>query len=173
MLTCVGTAHAATVEEVSKSIRNLSPVQRKAVIEEGARKEGEVIWYTSMSLTDFPKIVGAFEKTVPQRLRSEPIDYRSLRSCRKSTRKLAPADFWSMWWLAPMEMWELKQKNHSTSYLSPEIRAFPAGSYDPQGYWSSFEVTPLVLAFNTNLVRPDEAPRSYQDLLRAQVARTR
>jgi iron(III) transport system substrate-binding protein len=66
---------------------------------------------------------------------------------------------------APMEMWELKQRGHSVSYLSPELKAFPAGSFDPQGYWSSTEVTPLVLAFNTGMVRSDEAPLSYQDLL--------
>ena len=64
-----------------------------------------------------------------------------------------------------MEMWELKQRGHSAPYLSPELKAFPAGSYDPQGFWSSFEVTPIVLAFNTKLVPQDEAPRSYQDLL--------
>ena len=45
-----------------------------------------------------------------------------------------------------MEMWELKQRGHSAPYLSPELKAFPAGSYDPQGFWSSFEVTPIVLA---------------------------
>ena len=56
---------AATVEEVSKSVRNLAPAPRRAALEEGAKKEGEVIWYTSMSLTDFPKVVGAFEKTYP------------------------------------------------------------------------------------------------------------
>jgi ABC-type glycerol-3-phosphate transport system substrate-binding protein len=59
------TAQSATVDDVVKSVRDLSPAKRKAVIEEGARKEGEVIWYTSMSLTDFPKIVAAFEKTAP------------------------------------------------------------------------------------------------------------
>ncbi|HLN83569.1 MAG TPA: hypothetical protein VK355_08135, partial [Candidatus Binatia bacterium] len=56
---------AATVEDVVKSIRSLPALQRKTMLEEGARKEGEVIWYTSMSLTDFPKIVGAFEKAFP------------------------------------------------------------------------------------------------------------
>jgi iron(III) transport system substrate-binding protein len=66
---------------------------------------------------------------------------------------------------APVEMWELKQKGHSAPYLSPELKAFPSGSYDPQGFWSSFEVTPIVLAFNTKLVPQDEAPRTYQDLL--------
>jgi ABC-type glycerol-3-phosphate transport system substrate-binding protein len=58
-------ADSATVEEVVKSLRALSPPQRKSALEEGARKEGETVWYTSMSLTDFPKITGAFEKTAP------------------------------------------------------------------------------------------------------------
>ena len=58
-------ARAATVEDVIKNVRNLAPAQRRAALEEGAKKEGEVIWYTSMSLTDFPKVVGAFEKIYP------------------------------------------------------------------------------------------------------------
>jgi iron(III) transport system substrate-binding protein len=165
LLACVGTAHAATVEEVSKSIRNLSQMQRKAVIEEGARKEGEVIWYTSMSLTDFPKIVGAFEKTVPYvKIRTNRLSQSSIMP-KIDTEARAGRFMVDMVASAPMEMWELKQKGHSTSYLSPELKAFPAGSFDPQGYWSSTEVTPIVLAYNVNLVRSDEAPRSYQDLL--------
>jgi iron(III) transport system substrate-binding protein len=165
LIACVGTTHAATVEEVSKSFRNLSPVQRKAVIEEGARKEGEVIWYTSMSLTDFPKIVGAFEKTAPYvKVVTNRVSQSSLMP-KIDTEARAGRFLVDMVASAPMEMWELKQKGHSASYLSPELKAFPAGSFDPQGYWSSTEVTPLVLAFNTSLVRPDEAPRSYQELL--------
>src|SRR4030095_4770091 len=58
-------AGAATIDDALKNLRSLSPAQRKAVLEENARKEGELVWYTSMSLTDFPKIVGAFEKAVP------------------------------------------------------------------------------------------------------------
>jgi iron(III) transport system substrate-binding protein len=66
---------------------------------------------------------------------------------------------------SPVEMWELKRQNYSTSYLSPELTSFPSGAYDPQGFWSSFEVTPIVLAFNTKLVTQEEAPKSYHDLL--------
>ena len=165
MVASAGAAHAATVDEVSKSVRNISPAQRKATIEDGARKEGEVIWYTSMSLTDFPKIVGAFEKTAPfVKVRTNRLSQSSIMP-KIDTEARAGRFLVDVVASAPMEMWELKQQGHSTSYLSPELRAFPAGSYDPQGYWSSTEVTPLVLAFNTHLVRPDEAPRSYQDLL--------
>jgi len=158
-------AQSATVEDVVKSTRGVPAVQRKTILEEGARKEGEVIWYTSMSLTDFPKIVGAFEKTFP---------YVKIRTNRLSQSSVLPkietearAGHYAVDIVgsAPMEMWELKQKDYSAAYLSPELKAFPAGSFDPQGFWSSTEVTPLVLALNTNLVSSDEAPRSYQDLL--------
>ena len=47
---------------------------------------------------------------------------------------------------APAEMWQLKQAKLSTGYLSPELQAMPKGSYDPEGYWSAFEVTPIVVA---------------------------
>ena len=74
-------AQSATVEDVVKSTRSLPAVQRKTILEEGARKEGEVIWYTSMSLTDFPKIGGAFEKTFP---------YVKIRTNRLSQSSVLP-----------------------------------------------------------------------------------
>ncbi len=165
VLLCGATAQSATVDDVSKNIRGLPPAQRKAVVEEGARKEGEVIWYTSMSLTDFPKIVGAFEKFAPYvKVRTNRLSQSSIMA-KIDTEARAGRFMVDVVASAPMEMWELKQKGYSASYLSPELKAFPAGSFDPQGYWSSTEVTPLVLAFNTGLVPSEEAPRSYQDLL--------
>lgn len=163
---CHGTpVHGATTEDAAKLVRNLSPVQRKGVLEDGARKEGELIWYTSMSLTDFPKIVGAFEKTYPfVKVRTNRLSQSSIMA-KIETEARAGLFAVDLVASAPMEMWELKQKNFSASYLSPELKAFPAGSFDPQGYWSSTEVTPLVLAFNTKLVPQEEAPRGYQDLL--------
>jgi iron(III) transport system substrate-binding protein len=158
-------AQAETVEEVVKALRALPPSQRKTALEEGARKEGEVVWYTSMSLTDFPKIVGAFEKSTPYvKVRANRLAQSSLMP-KIETEARAGRSAVDVVASAPLEMWELKQRNYSASYLSPELKAFPAGSFDPQGYWSSTEVTPLVLALNTQLVPPEMAPRSYQDLL--------
>jgi iron(III) transport system substrate-binding protein len=163
---CLGApARAASVEDVVKSLRNLAPAQRKSALEEGARKEGETIWYTSMSLTDFPKITGAFEKTAPfVKVRVNRLSQSSIMP-KIDTETRAGHYAVDIVGSAPMEMWELKQRGYSAAYLSPELKAFPAGSYDPQGYWASTEVTPLVLAFNTNLAPSAEAPRSYQDLL--------
>lgn len=157
--------HAATVEDAVKALRTLPSSQRKTALEEGARKEGEVIWYTSMSLTDFPKIVGAFEKSAPYvKVRANRLSQSSIMP-KIDTESRAGHFAVDVVASAPVEMWELKQRGYSASYLSPELKAFPTGSYDPQGFWSSTEVTPLVLAFNTKLAPADEAPRSYQELL--------
>lgn len=156
---------AASVEDAIKSLRNLNTTQHRSTLEEGARKEGEIIWYTSMSLTDFPKIVGAFEKAFPYvKIRTNRLSQSSLMP-KIDTEARAGRFAVDVVASAPVEMWEFKQKGFSVAYLSPELKAFPAGAYDPQGFWSSTEVTPLVLAFNTQLVPPQDVPRSYQDLL--------
>lgn len=165
LLSAMSNAQAASVEDVQKTLRSLSPAQRRAALEEGARKEGEVSWYTSMSLTDFPKLVTAFEKTYPGvKLRANRLSQSTIIN-KIDTEARAGRFAVDIVSASPIEMWELKQKNYSTPYLSPELKAFPAGAYDPQGYWTSYEVTPIVLAFNTKLVSQDEAPKSYQDLL--------
>jgi iron(III) transport system substrate-binding protein len=156
---------SASVDDALKGIRNLNTAQRRSTLEEGARKEGEIIWYTSMGLTDFPKIVGAFEKTFPYvKIRTNRLSQSSLMP-KIDTEARAGRFAVDVVASAPVEMWELKQKGFSAAYLSPELKAFPPGAYDPQGFWSSTEVTPLVLAFSTQLVPPEEAPRNYQDLL--------
>jgi len=159
--TCI----ALTPDEVVKKIQGVTPAQRKAALEEGARKEGEVIWYTSMSFTDYPKMVGAFEKVFPFiKVKANRLSQSAIFT-KVDTEAKAGRFAVDMVGSAPTEIWELKQKGYSAAYLSPELKFFPAGSYDPQGFWSSFEVTPIVLAFNTKLVSQDDVPRSYQDLL--------
>ena len=161
----IAAAGAATVQDALSNLRNLSPVQRKAVIEENARKEKDLVWYTSMGLTDFPKIVDAFEKAVPYvKVKANRLTQSTILT-KIDTEARAGLFAVDVVGSAPVEIWELKQRGYSAPYLSPELKAFPTGSYDPQGFWSSFEVTPIVLAFNTKLVPQDEAPRSYQDLL--------
>jgi iron(III) transport system substrate-binding protein len=158
-------AAAATLEDIVKAIRPLTPPQRRAYLEDGARKEKELVYYTSMGLTDYPKIVGAFEKAYPFiKVQSVRLTQSSLFA-KIDTEARAGRVIVDVVGSAPTEIWELKEKSYSGPYLSPELAAFPPGSYDPQGYWSSFEVTPIVVAFNSKLVPPAEAPRSYQDLL--------
>src|ERR1043166_145206 len=159
------TGLAATSEEVIKKARGLSAAERKSFLEEGAKKEGELVFYTSLSLTDYPKILPHFEKNYPF---IKTNTYRSTPSgvfTRVDTEARAGRYAVDVVGSAPVEMWHLKERKLSAPYLSPEQKALPAGSHDAEGYWQGFEVTPLVLAFNTRQVSVSEAPRSYQDLL--------
>lgn len=156
---------AASADEVVKKAAALSGAQRKAFLEEGAKKEGEIIFYTSLSLTDYPKILPHFEKSYPF---IKTNTYRSTPSgvfTKVDTEARAGRHAVDVVGSASVEMWQLKLRKLSTAYLSPEQKAMPPGSRDQEGYWQAFEVTPLVTAFNTKQVPSADAPRTYQDLL--------
>jgi len=156
---------AASVEEVVKKASGLSGSERKAFLEEGAKKEGEIVFYTSLSLTDYPKILPHFEKRYPF---IKTNTYRATPSglfTRVDTEARAGRFAADVIGSAPVEMWQLKQRKLSTPYLSPERSALQKGSFDAEGYWQAFDITPLVLAFNTKQVAAADAPRSYADLL--------
>jgi len=155
----------ATAGEVLKKIQSLAPAQRRTALEEGAKSEGQVVIYTSVSLSDYPKILAAFEQSYPyvktNAFRSTPSGVVR----RVDTEAKAGRHAVDIVASAPVETWQLRQLQLVTPYLSPERNALFKGSFDPEGYWTAFDVTPIVLAFNTKLVSQQEAPKNYQDLL--------
>jgi len=159
------TGTGATADDIVKGVRNLAPSQRKAFLEAGARKEGQLVWYTSLSLSDYPKLAALFEKAYPyiktHTYRATPAGLFTRIDTEAKAGRFA-ADIVSS---AAVEMWQLKRRGYSTSYLSPELKGYPIGSFDPEGYWSSYEVTPIVLAYNPKLVALADVPKSYADLL--------
>src|SRR5262245_42240001 len=154
-----------TIREVLEKIQNLPAAQRRATLEEGAKAEGQVVIYTSVSLSDYPKILGAFEQAYPY-LKTNA--FRSTPSGvvrRVDTEAKARRHAVDVVGTAPVETWNLRQLQLSTPYLAPERSALFKGAFDPEGYWTAFDVTPIVLAFNTKLVSSQDAPKGYQDLL--------
>src|SRR5207245_9051758 len=47
----------------------------------------------------------------------------------------------------------------------PQRASLPSSDTDKEGYFSSRYAIPIVLGYNTNLVKRTEAARSYEDLL--------
>ena len=58
----------------------------------------------------------------------------------------------------------LQSEGLLTSWTSPAVTAFPAIFRDPNGTWCGFAARARVLLVNTNLVAPDQRPRSILDL---------
>ncbi len=69
--------------------------------------------------------------------------------------------FWSN---EPVRTLVLKSREVLAPYRSPSAEGIPAALADPDGYWTGFSARIRVIAYNTTLVRPDEAPQSVFDL---------
>ena len=158
-------AGAAIAAEVVKKIQNLPPAQRRAALEEGAKSEGQMVIYTSVSLSDYPKILAAFEQSHPyiktNAFRSVPSGVVRRADTEAKTGRHAVDIIGT----APVETWQLRQLQLVTPYFTPERNALFKGAFDPEGYWTAFDVTPIVLAFNTKQVTQQEAPKTYHELL--------
>jgi iron(III) transport system substrate-binding protein len=69
--------------------------------------------------------------------------------------------FWSN---EPVRTLVLKSRGVLAPYRSPSADGIPSALLDPEGYWTGFSARIRVIAYNTKLVKRDEAPRSVFDL---------
>jgi iron(III) transport system substrate-binding protein len=69
--------------------------------------------------------------------------------------------FWSN---EPVRTLVLKRRGVLAPYKSPSSEGIPETFKDPEGYWTGFSARSRVIVYNTNLVKPEEAPTSIFDL---------
>jgi iron(III) transport system substrate-binding protein len=69
--------------------------------------------------------------------------------------------FWSN---EPVRTLVLKSRGVLAPYRSPSADGIPPALLDAEGYWTGFSARIRVIAYNTKLVSPEEAPRSVFDL---------
>ncbi|MDQ3258152.1 MAG: extracellular solute-binding protein [Acidobacteriota bacterium] len=69
--------------------------------------------------------------------------------------------FWSN---EPVRTLVLKKNGVLASYDSPNAEGIPATFQDPENYWTGFSARSRVIAYNTNLVKAEDAPTSIFDL---------
>jgi iron(III) transport system substrate-binding protein len=132
---------------------------------EGAKKEGRVVWYTTMNVSQSKPVVDAFRKKYAF---IEPVLYRSGGGAlvnRVLTEARAGQYVWDVVGGRGEMIQAFKEKNLLASYRSPEAQAIDSDLFDNQGYWYSYYVVPVVLGYNKNLVKQEEIPKNYADLL--------
>lgn len=59
----------------------------------------------------------------------------------------------------------LKKGNFFAPYFPKEINRYAQGFKEPLGYWTTFFTNTHVISYNDRQVKPEEVPRSYEDLL--------
>lgn len=69
--------------------------------------------------------------------------------------------FWSN---EPVRTLVLESRGVLSPYKSLNAEGIPATFKDPEGYWTGFSARIRVIVYNTNLVKPADAPKSIYDL---------
>jgi iron(III) transport system substrate-binding protein len=135
----------------------------QAALIEGAKKEGKVVWYTSMAIDTSKPLLDAFTKEYPfikadlVRAGEEQLTNRIMSETR--------AGKWYFDAVSTSAISVMAEKQILARYPAPERDAFIDQFKDPQGYWTGVFVNNLVLAYNTRMVAAKDAPKDYPDLL--------
>src|SRR5216117_243484 len=133
---------------------------------EAAKKEGKVVWYTSLALTSSEKVAKLFETAYPgikvevQRTGSQRILQRVMQEMQANLKLVdvihtSDAGHFVL----------LKEKKLLMKYTPPAVDAFPPGFKDRDGYYYGLRATVNVIAYNSKVVPAAEAPRTWKDLL--------
>lgn len=130
----------------------------------GARKEGMVAVYTSLNPKDAALIIEGFEKkygvkVVLWRASGEKMVQRALTEARAG--RFTPDVFES----DGVEMEILAREKLLREFASPMFAELPAAAFPTHRLYVADRFNFFTIAYNTNLVKPEDVPNSYQDLL--------
>ena len=134
---------------------------------EAAKKEGRVVWYTSVDLPLAERIGKAFEGTYPgvsvkvERSGAERVFQRIGQEYASNVRAV---DVVNSSDAAHLIVW--KRDGLLAPYVPEDVAKFyPAEHKDADGTFASFRVFLCPVAYNTNLVKAEDAPKSFANLL--------
>lgn len=150
---------AAGVSVVAVSVQAAEP----ALID-AAKKEGEVIWYTTQIIAQLVRPVSvAFEKKYGIKVRSTRANSTelSVKIINESRAGRPQSDVFD----GTSTVVPLKKEGFVLQWLPDPAKAYPAAYKDPEGYWVANNLFFLTPGFNTALVPKGTEPRSYQALL--------
>jgi iron(III) transport system substrate-binding protein len=153
---------AASVQAAAPPATAVTP----ALIE-AARKEGKVSWYTSVDLPLAERIAKAFEAKYPGvdcRVERSGAERIFQRIGQEYGSNVHAVDVVNSSDAAHLIVW--KRNGWLEPFVPEDVaRHFPDDHKDPDGTFASFRVFLCPIAYNTNLVKAEEAPKSYADLL--------
>ena len=136
-----------------------------ASLEDGAKTEGEVVLYSSLNNEQIVTLIDAFKKKYPF---IKPSFYRGTSERvlqRASTEAKAGRFAVDVATAAGFQLQLMKESGLTQKYVPPEVAFYNDGFKDPDGHWVSVHSLLNSMAYNTQLVKPGEAPKKYEDLL--------
>jgi len=138
---------------------------REQRLVDGARKEGQVTVYSSMIVDQALRpLIDAFQTKYPfikaQYVRDDPPQQLQKIMAESRAGRMVADVLESTGLEVPIRAADIDQP-----FWSPQIDAYDPGLLDPDNFWAPMRTSYLGACYNTNLVKPGEAPKSFADYL--------
>jgi iron(III) transport system substrate-binding protein len=134
---------------------------------EAAKQEGKVVWYTSAELRAVEKIAKAFEAKysgVTVQVERSGAERNFQRIAQEFGSGLKVADVIDSSDASHFIVW--KRQGWLAPFVPEDVaKLWPADQRDPDGLYATWRSTFCPMGYNTKLLKPDEAPKSFADLL--------
>ena len=158
-------ARAASVEALLAEISKLPPAPRQKRLEEGARREGAFKFYGISQAALLTAYANGFMKKYPfikaefWRGSGNKLVFRTM-----TEHKTGQLDTDAVL-VGTENVMSLKRGGIWARYHSPESQFFPKEFTDKDGYWHGDSLGISAIAYNHRMVKKEEAPKGYDDLL--------
>src|ERR1700753_555090 len=130
-----------------------------------AKKEGQVVYYTSTDLPVAEKVAKAFEAKYPGiavRVERTGAERVFQRIGQEYSSNIHAVDVVNSSDAAHFILW--KRDGILAPYVAEDVAKFYCAEHkDVDGQFVSFRVWLSIIAYNTNLVKAEEAPKSFTD----------
>src|SRR5712672_1900275 len=134
---------------------------------DAARKEGKLSFYSALELNVAERLARTFEARYPgiavrvERSGAERIFQRIAQEQASGINAVDVANSTD-----PAHYLDWKAKDWLAPYLPDDVaKHFPADQVDPDGMYATSCGWIEAIGYNTDLVKPEDAPKSYADLL--------
>jgi iron(III) transport system substrate-binding protein len=162
----------------SQTAKPSSPVElaaytgpdRERLLLEGAKREGKLVWYTTLATDQNKQISGAFERKYPGvsietfRTGSSALAQRLLTEA-KARRHIADAIE-----TTPPGLMTFRDSQLLLPYASPHLAAFPEDSREkgPKNlvYWTIVRESYVGFAYNKRFLNAADVPKNFDGLMR-------
>ena len=153
----------AWAQAPDSSIVRYERPDREQFLAQGAKKEGEVVVYTSLISEDLVALSGAFEKKYGVKVKgwragSEKVLQRALAEARAGRNDADIVE------TNGPELESLHREKILQAIKSPHMKDLMPQAIRPHGEWVGTRINMFVQSYNTNLVKKEELPKTYSDL---------
>jgi iron(III) transport system substrate-binding protein len=160
-----GSTRAQTATQLLKGYDGLKANEREAKLGVGAKKEGKVVVYSFTAGDQLKPLLDEFQKRYPV---IKPEHYRANATGvfnKFATEARAGQTMADVIDISAGETHTLWQMGFIDPYLSPSREGIPKDFVDEKGFWTAHYHFVIALGFNTQHIKPAEAPKSYEELL--------